>query len=97
VINRGGKEIVLAARVSDSASGRVMEVHTTQPGMQFYTANHLVGEIKGKGNAIYKARAAYCFETQHFPDSPNQPAFPTSELNPGEQFQESTIFRFSAA
>lgn len=97
VIKRSSKDAVLAARVSDGESGRVMEVHTTQPGVQFYSANHLVGEIKGKGGAIYSARCAYCFETQHFPDSPNHPEFPTTELKPGEQFKESTIFRFSVA
>lgn len=97
VVNRSNKQAVLAARVSDKASGRVMEVSTTQPGVQFYTANHLAGEIKGKHGAIYRPRGAYCFETQHFPDSPNHPAFPTTELKPGEDFKESTIFRFSIA
>ncbi|HMF77956.1 MAG TPA: aldose epimerase family protein [Bryobacteraceae bacterium] len=97
VVNRSSKEAVLAARVSDPGSGRVMEVLTTQPGVQFYTANHLVGEIKGKNGATYRTRGAYCFETQHFPDSPNHPQFPTSELKPGQLFKESTIFRFSAS
>ncbi len=72
-----------------------MDVLTTQPGMQFYTANHIEGEIKGKEGAIYHFRSAYCFETQHFPDSPNQPTFPTSVLKPGEKYHQTTIFRFS--
>jgi aldose 1-epimerase len=74
-----------------------MEVLTTQPGVQFYTANHINGEIKGKEGAIYHARGAYCFETQHFPDTPNQPSFPTAVLKPGEKYHQITLFRFSTA
>jgi aldose 1-epimerase len=81
----------------DPQSGRVMEVLTTQPGVQLYTANHIEGEIKGKEDAIYHFRSAYCFETQHFPDTPNQPTFPTAVLKPGEKYHETTIFRFSTA
>jgi aldose 1-epimerase len=84
-----------AARISDPQSGRVMEVWTTQPGMQFYTGNHLEGEIKGKNGAVYRFRSGFCCETQHYPDSPNQPDFPSSELKPGEHYSETTIFRFS--
>jgi aldose 1-epimerase len=87
----------LAARVTDPQSGRVMEVLTSQPGLQFYTANHITGEIKGKAGATYHARGAYCFETQHFPDTPNQPNFPTAVLKPGETYHQTTIFRFSTA
>ncbi len=97
VLNRSGGGPTLAARISEPQSGRVMEVHTTQPGVQLYTANHIEGQIKGKGGALYHFRGAYCFETQHFPDSPNQPSFPTTVLKPGEKFHETTIFRFSVA
>jgi aldose 1-epimerase len=97
VLNRPGSVPSLAARVIDPQSGRVMEVLTTQPGVQFYTANHISGEVKGKAGAIYRARGAYCFETQHFPDSPNQTSFPTTVLKPGETYRQTTVFRFSAA
>jgi aldose 1-epimerase len=96
VLNRSGAPPSLAARVTDPESGRTMEVLTTEPGMQFYTANHLQGEIKGKQGALYRVRGAYCFETQHFPDSPNQPNFPTTVLKPGQRYAETTIFRFAA-
>jgi aldose 1-epimerase len=95
VLNRSGDGPSLAVRVEEPKSGRVMEVFTTQPGVQFYTANHLEGKIKGKGGAIYGFRSAFCLETQHFPDSPNQPDFPTSELKPGQRYKERTIFKFS--
>ena len=97
VLNGSGESASLAARITDPHSGRVMEVLTTQPGVQLYTANHIEGQIKGKGGAIYHFRGAYCFETQHFPDSPNQPTFPTTVLKPGEKFHQTTIFRFSTA
>jgi aldose 1-epimerase len=63
--------------------------------MQFYTGNRLEGEIAGKGGAIYRFRSGFCCETQHYPDSPNHPNFPSTELKPGERYQETTIFRFS--
>ena len=72
-----------------------MEVLTTQPGVQFYTGNHLDGSIKGKSGAVYGFRSALCLETQHFADSPNQPNFPSTELKPGQRYHETTIFRFS--
>jgi aldose 1-epimerase len=97
VLNRSGDAPSLAAKITDPQSGRVMEVLTTQPGMQLYTSNHISGEIQGKGSAIYRVRSAYCFETQHFPDTPNQPAFPTAVLKPGEKYHQTTIFRFSTA
>jgi aldose 1-epimerase len=97
VLNSPGSSPSLAARVTEPQSGRVMEVLTTQPGVQFYTANHIQGEVKGKAGAVYHARGAYCFETQHFPDSPNQPSFPTTVLKPGEKYHQTTIFRFSVA
>jgi aldose 1-epimerase len=85
-----------AARAHDPGSGRTLEVLTTQPAVQFYTGNHLAESlVRGKGGAVYGFRSGLCFETQHFPDSPNQPAFPTTELAPGQQYCETTVFRFS--
>jgi aldose 1-epimerase len=95
VLNRDSGGPSLAARISDLQSGRVMEVLTTQPGMQFYTGNHLDGSVKGKGGVVYGFRTGVCFETQHFPDSPNHPDFPSTELKPGDRFTAATIFRFS--
>jgi aldose 1-epimerase len=95
VLNRSGNGLSTAARVFDPHSGRGMEVLTTQPGMQFYTSNHITGEIKGKGGTVYRARSAFCCETQRFPDSPNQAKFPSAALKPGERYREATVFRFS--
>ncbi len=92
-----GEGLRLAARVEDPKSGRVLEVHTTQPGMQFYTGNHLDGHVTGKGGVKYNFRYGFCVETQHFPDSPNQPQFPSAELRPGELFHQQTIFKFLTA
>ena len=96
VIDGGGKELTKAAEVYDPASGRVLQVLTTEPGVQFYTANFLDGAIKGKQGIAYPRNAALCLETQHFPDSPNHPTFPTTELKPGEKFHSVTVFRFSS-
>ncbi|HVN17940.1 MAG TPA: hypothetical protein VMU05_04185 [Dongiaceae bacterium] len=96
VIDGGGKKLVEAAEVYDPASGRVMQVWTTEPGVQFYTSNFLDGSIKGKKGIAYPRNGALCLETQHFPDSPNHPAFPTTRLNPGQKFHSETIYRFSA-
>lgn len=85
-------KLTLAARVKDADSGRVMEIHTTQPGIQFYTGNFLAG---GESDAGNKQHEAFCLETQHYPDSPNQPKFPTSILKPGETFQQTTVHKFS--
>ena len=96
VIDGGGKELVQAAEVYDPATGRVLTVLTTEPGVQFYTANHLDGStIVGKQGIAYVKNGALCLETQHFPDSPNQPNFPSTVLRPGEKFHSVTIFRFS--
>ncbi len=95
VLNRSGDGPSLAARVMDPKSGRVMEVLTTQPGVQFYTGNHLPAKLKGKGGAVYGFRYGFCLETQHFPDSPNQPSFPSTELKPGQRYHGITIFKFS--
>ncbi len=97
VLNRSGASLSLAARVTDSESGRVLEVLTTQPGLQFYTGNFLDGSIHGKGGKSYGRRSAFCLETQHFPDSPNKPSFPSTVLKPGETYRESTVFRFSTS
>jgi len=86
----------LAARVSDPASGRTMEVWTTEPGVQFYTGNFLDGSFKGKGGSVYQKRTALCLETQHFPDSPNHPSFPTTLVKPGEKYHTTTVYKFEA-
>jgi len=96
VIDHNGKNFVEAAEVFDPATGRVLQVLTTEPGVQFYSANFLDGTIKGKGGVAYPRNAALCLETQHFPDSPNHPAFPTTTLNPGSEFHSVTVFRFSS-
>jgi aldose 1-epimerase len=83
-----------AARVVESASGRVLEVLTTEPGVQFYSGNNLDGTVKGKAGKVYARRTGLCFETQHFPDSPNQPSFPSTVLRPGERYLSTTVFRF---
>jgi len=95
VIDGGGKELTKAAEVYDPASGRVLQVLTTEPGVQFYTSNFLDGSIKGKQGIAYPRNGALCLETQHFPDSPNHPAFPTTELRPGGKFHSVTVYRFS--
>ena len=88
-------EMVLAARVTEPNSGRVLEVKTTEPGLQFYSGNFLDGTITGKGGQAYEHRSGFCLETQHFPDSPNQPDFPSTILRPGEQYRSRTIYRFT--
>jgi aldose 1-epimerase len=95
VLNGAMGTLRTAARVSEATTGRVMEVLTTEPGVQFYTGNFLDGTITGKGGKVYNKRAAFCLETQHFPDSPNQPKFPTTELKPGARYDTTTVFRFS--
>ena len=87
----------VAARVREPKSGRVMEVSTTEPGVQFYTGNFLDGTIRGKGGKVYQQRYGFCLETQHFPDSPNHPDFPSTVLKPGETYRTSTIYKFSTA
>ena len=98
VINRTSKEtgLVLAARVYEPTSGRVIEVSTTQPAVQLYTGNFLDGSVTGKQGHVYKRRYGFCLETQHYPDSPNHPDFPTTILRPGETFHSKTVFKFSA-
>ena len=97
VLNRGGAApdaLVLAARVVEPTSGRTMEISTTEPGIQFYSGNFLDGSITGKGGAVYHFRYGLALETQHFPDSPNHPNFPTTILRPGQQYRSRTVFKF---
>jgi aldose 1-epimerase len=85
-----------AARAHSARSGRVLECWTTEPGVQFYCGNFLDGSDVGKGGVVYHHRNAFCLETQHFPNSPNQPSFPTTILRPGEKYDSKTVYRFSA-
>jgi aldose 1-epimerase len=94
VLNHPGDLNRVAVMVEEPKSGRVLKVYTTQPGIQFYSGNFLEGNIHGIGG-VYRHRSALCLETQHFPDSPNHPNFPTTVLRPGEQFHQTTIYRFS--
>ena len=96
VLNHADGTLGLAVRVVEPSSGRVMEVHTTEPGVQFYTGNFLDGSIKGKGSRVYEQRSGFCLETQHFPDSPNQPNFPSTVLKPGQKYTSTTVYKFSA-
>jgi aldose 1-epimerase len=84
-----------AAEVYHKASGRVVEVSTTEPGIQFYSGNMLTGKLKGKKGKVYPVRAGFCLEAQHFPDSPNQPSFPNTILRPGETYTQTTVYKFS--
>lgn len=94
VFGHGGDLGARVARVRDPGSGRVLELFTTQPGVQFYSGNFLDGRFIGKGGQAYAKHAGLCLETQHFPDSPNQPAFPSTVLRPGERYYHTTIYRF---
>jgi aldose 1-epimerase len=94
VLNRTGGEPQWAARVFEPTTGRTLTVTTTEPGLQFNTANALDGTITGKSGHVYRARYGLCLETQHFPDSPNQPSFPSAILRPGETFRSRTEFAF---
>jgi aldose 1-epimerase len=96
VLNNRDGDLALAASVYEPSSGRVMEVLTTEPGLQFYAGNFLDGSITGKGGAVYGHRTGFCLETQHFPDSPNQPEFPPVVLRPGETYTQATVYRFPA-
>jgi aldose 1-epimerase len=97
VLNRKGDTLQFAARVVEPSSGRVLEVATTEPGVQFYTGNFLDGTVIGKGNLPYGARGGFCLETQHFPDSPNQPEFPSTVLRPGDTYSSRTVFKFDVS
>ena len=96
---RGGKggiegDLTLAAHVYEPTTGRVMEISTTEPGLQFYSGNFLDGTLRGKHGVVYGHRSGFAMETQHFPDSPNKPAFPSTILRPGEEYRSRTIYRF---
>jgi len=95
VLDRTGSGLSGAAVVHEPKSGRVMEVWTTEPALQFYTGNFLDGSLKGKGKT-FPHRGAFCMETQHYPDSPNKPSFPSTTLKPGETYHTTTLYRFSA-
>jgi aldose 1-epimerase len=94
-INNYSGVVRRAARVYEPTSGRVMEVYTDQPGMQFYSGNFLDGTLKGKGGWVYQFRNGFCMEPQHFPDSPNQPSFLSTELKPGQVYHNTIIYWFS--
>ncbi|MFQ5446338.1 MAG: aldose epimerase family protein, partial [Saprospiraceae bacterium] len=90
-----GENFTLAATVFEPVSGRVMEVLTSEPGIQFYSGNFLDGAYTGKGGKVYKDRFGFCLETEHFPDSPNQPDFPSVVLKPADTYRTTTVYRFS--
>jgi aldose 1-epimerase len=92
VINGKAGDLRPVAKIVESKSGRVMEISSTEPGVQFYTGNYLTG-TPDTANAV--KHGAFCLETQHFPDSPNRPEFPTTRLNPGETYRQKTVHKFS--
>lgn len=89
--------LILAARVQEPESGRTMEVYTTEPGIQFYSGNYLDGTLVGPGGSVYRQGDGFALETQHYPDSPNQPSFPSTELQPGEEYTSTTVYAFSTS
>src|SRR5437763_6162792 len=95
VLDSPASKLFEAAEAYEPTTGRVLRVSTTQPGIQFYTGNFLDGTLQGKGGARYIRRGALCLETQHFPDSPNHPKFPSTELKPGQHYHTVTVFTFS--
>lgn len=95
VLDRTGAGLVVAATLHEPDSGRVMDVLTTEPGLQFYSGNYLDGTLTGKSGRTYERHGGLCLEPQHFPDSPNQPTFPNTILRPGEVYRSTTIYRFS--
>jgi aldose 1-epimerase len=97
VLNRKGTGLELAARVREPKTGRTLEITTTEPGIQFYAGNFLDGKLTGKGGAVYRHRTGFCLETQHYPDSPNQPKFPSTILKPGQEYRTRTVFTFGVS
>jgi aldose 1-epimerase len=95
VLKSAAGKLALAARVVEPLSGRVLEVLTTEPGIQLYSGNFLDGSVHGKGGKVYNQRFGFSLETQHFPDSPNHPTFPSTELKAGQKFHSTTVYRFS--
>jgi aldose 1-epimerase len=96
VLNKDVDGPSLAARALERDSGRTLEVYTTQPGLQFYSGNFLANRIAAKAGQIYHHRGGFCLETQHFPDSPNRPNFPSTVLEPGAKYEHTTIYKFTA-
>lgn len=96
VLRGGGKSLALAARVHEPKTGRVMEMYTTEPGVQFYTGNFLDGKLTGKYGVVYKKHMGFCLEAQHFPGSVNHPNFPSVILKPGSTYTQTTVYKFSA-
>ena len=95
VLNTGGSKLAFAVRVEEPKFGRVMEIFTTQPGLQFYTGNRLDGRLTGVGGIVFSQHAGFCLEPQHFPDSVNHPDFPSTILRPGETFKSTSIYKFT--
>jgi aldose 1-epimerase len=95
VLKKQSDEMSLAAKVYEPTTGRVMEIYTNEPGLQFYSGNFLDGSLTGKEGKVYKHRYAFCLETQHYPDSPNKPEFPSVVLRPGQKYHTTTIHKFS--
>ncbi len=95
VLNTSEKSPVLAARAFEPTSGRVLEIYTTEPGIQLYTGNFLDGSLTGKAGKVYEKHYGFCLETQHYPDSPNKPDFPSVVLRPGETYETVTVHKFS--
>jgi len=94
VLNKSTNALTLAARVEEPLSGRIMEVHTTEPALQFYSGNFLSGKNIGKKGHSYVYRSGFCLESQHYPDSPNKPEFPSTVLDPGKKYSSMTVYRF---
>jgi aldose 1-epimerase len=95
VLRGGGNKLARAARVREPHTGRVMEMYTTEPGVQFYTGNFLDGSLKGKGGVVYKKHQGFCLEAQHFPDSVHHSHFPSVILEPGKTYRQTTMYKFS--
>ena len=95
VIDRSEEGLAITAHVEEPVTGRVMEVYTTEPGVQFYSGNFLDGTLTGKGGHVYNKRTGFTLETQHYPDSPNHPNFPSTILRPGQTLRSRTSYRFS--
>lgn len=95
VLNNAEAKLVPAASVYEPSTGRVMDVLTTEPGVQFYSGNFLDGSLIGKGQVVYHKHAGFCLETQHYPNSPNIPEFPSTVLRPGEEYRQTTLYKFS--
>jgi aldose 1-epimerase len=96
VVDGYNEDLKLACTVREPVSGRIMEVWTTEPAVQFYTGNFLDGSITGKDNMVYDKRYGFCLEAQHYPDSPNHPEYPSTVLDPGDVYDQTTVYKFLA-